>query len=241
MPRPFLLKHHPPQRNILIDAGGNARLHDFANCSFMDNTNPANPLAPIYTPSIRWSAPELLGVSSQPQEPTKMSDIYSLSMVIVEVCPLVESLASPSSDRFCLKLVTGKAPFPECTDQNVIFMIAEDKRPVKPRCFGAPGMTPEVWEVAQNCWNKKPSGRLEIDSVIKSLEPLTKSGVFTDELPGGRIFTFKHHRQQTYTYVTPPVEKIVPMLYERRAGRHNIGKPTSPIAYEIHTTASISY
>ena len=39
-----------------------------------------------YIRTIRWSAPERLNVRAQEREPTTMSDVYSLAMVIVEVC-----------------------------------------------------------------------------------------------------------------------------------------------------------
>lgn len=143
--------------NILIDAKGNPRLYDFANCSFTDGFNPVDVLAPSYIYTIRWSAPERLGASSQQQEPTQMSDIYSLSMVIVE-------------------LVTGKVPFPEYTDQNVIVMIAKGERPSKPHSFDAPGMNSEVWRIAQKCWNEKANKRPQTHEVLLLLDPLIIPG-----------------------------------------------------------------
>ncbi|KAF9643164.1 kinase-like protein [Thelephora ganbajun] len=142
--------------NILIDVEGSPRLYDFANCSFT-KTDPVSASALSYACTIRWSAPERLDVSVQEREPTTMSDIYSLSMVIVE-------------------LVTGKMPFPEYTDHNVIVMISEGKRPSKPRHFDAPGMTPMIWKIAQKCWHEKANERPEVDAVLQSLEVLANSG-----------------------------------------------------------------
>ncbi|KAF9647762.1 kinase-like protein [Thelephora ganbajun] len=141
--------------NILIDAEGRPRLYDFANCSFTKSTDLANALTPSYTCTIRWAAPERLDLRVQDRGPTTMSDIYSLSMVIVE-------------------LVTGKMPFPEYTDHNVIVMISEGERPSKPRHFDAPGMTSAVWKIAQKCWHEKASKRPEVDAVLRSLEALAK-------------------------------------------------------------------
>jgi hypothetical protein len=95
VPRLFVTEHNPSQPNILIDAEHNPRLYDFANCAFTDNANPVNTLVPSCTYTIRWSAPEHFGDSSQVQEPTEMSDIYAFSMVIVEACPFVVRLLQP--------------------------------------------------------------------------------------------------------------------------------------------------
>lgn len=73
-------------------------------------------------------------------------------------------------------------PFPEFTDQNVIVMVAGGKRPSKPDPFEAPGITPEVWKIAQKCWNEKENERPEVDAVLKMLESLPKSGVCTCNL-----------------------------------------------------------
>ena len=107
-----------------------------------------------------------------------MSDIYSLSMVIVEVRPLVEGVAPQSSNQPRLQLVTGKVPFPEYTDENVIVMIAKGGRPSRPRSFEAPGMTPEVWRIATKCWDENADQRPEASAVLQLLEPLSKSGVY---------------------------------------------------------------
>lgn len=118
--------------------------------------------------------------------------------------------ASPGSDPFCLKLVTGKVPFAEYTDQNVIVMIAKGKRPSRPHSFDAPGITPEVWKVAQKCWNGKVGERPEISTVLEMLEPLEKSGVCTDELSRAEEFDLQNHRSQRHTAITfPTVGKIV--------------------------------
>jgi len=80
------LIHFLFQPNILVDSEGNPRLFDFANCSFTKNTGPINVSTPIYSRTIRWSAPERLCIGAKEKEPTTMSDVYSLSMIIVEVC-----------------------------------------------------------------------------------------------------------------------------------------------------------
>jgi hypothetical protein len=78
--------------------------------------------------------------------------------------------------------VTGKVPFSEYTDQNVIVMVAKGDRPLRPRSIDASGMTPGVWEVARQCWDEDPDKRLEVNAVLQALKPLGKSGVCADKL-----------------------------------------------------------
>ena len=106
-----------------------------------------------------------------------MSDVYSLSMVTVEVCLFSESMKPPGSDRFPLQLVTGRIPFPEFSHHNVIIMILKGRRPQKPRHFDAPGMTLAVWKIAQQCWHDKADERPEVNAVLRSLEDLADAGM----------------------------------------------------------------
>lgn len=69
---------------------GNPRLDDFGFSSITRNPSSVNASTPNNGCTIRYNAPELLGVGGtrrfENRTPTKKSDIYSLSMVIVEVC-----------------------------------------------------------------------------------------------------------------------------------------------------------
>lgn len=77
--------------NILIDGNGNPRLSDFGLCSITKNMNSVNASTPNQGCTIRYCAPELLDtdgmVKVQKRKPTTKSDVYSLSMVMVEARP----------------------------------------------------------------------------------------------------------------------------------------------------------
>ncbi|KAF9647956.1 kinase-like protein [Thelephora ganbajun] len=141
--------------NILIDADGCPRLSDFGLRSIMKDIDPVNASTPSRGDAARYCAPELLdtngAVRVEKKKPTNKSDIYSLSMVIVE-------------------LVTGKIPFPDSSDPRVIIMISKGNRPPKPLQFDAPGMTPAVWKIAQKCWHQKAMERPEVKVVLQYLE-----------------------------------------------------------------------
>ena len=173
------------QPNILIDAGGSPRLSDFGLCSITKNIESVNASTPNQGCTIRYCAPELLDVGNAVKDvkrkPTNKSDMYSLSMVIVEVCIPCGSMEYPGSDRFPLQLATGHMPFPDHTDHNVTLMISKGKRPSKPSRFEAPGMTAGVWKIAKKCWSEKAKERLEADAVLQRLQSVNKNGGCTHE------------------------------------------------------------
>ena len=84
------LRYRISQPNILINATGNPQLIDFGWSSLMGDTDAVNALPPKYGSStFRYGAPELDDSGAprvKERTPTTMeSDMYSLSMVIVEV------------------------------------------------------------------------------------------------------------------------------------------------------------
>ena len=112
----------------------------------------------------------MISVSGDKRKPTNKSDVYSLSMVIAEVCLFHESAMHPGSDRFRFQLATGKIPFPEYNDPSVPIMVLKGKRPAKPPSFDVPGMTPAVWKIAKSCWHQEAKKRPEVNAVLRSLE-----------------------------------------------------------------------
>ncbi|KAF9646900.1 kinase-like protein [Thelephora ganbajun] len=141
--------------NILVDANGSPRLSGFGLCSITKHTNSVNASTPNDGSMVRYCAPELLDTNwvtqVEKKKPTNKSDVYSLSMVIVE-------------------LVTGKVPFPDLTDAHITIGVPKGIRPPKPRPFKAPGMTPVVWKIAKKCWREKAEERLEVKDVLQYLE-----------------------------------------------------------------------
>ena len=82
------LTYRPAQPNVLIDEGGNPRLSDFGLRSITNNIDSVNASTPNHGCTVRYCAPELLdtdGTVRTKKKPTNKGDVYSLSMVIVEV------------------------------------------------------------------------------------------------------------------------------------------------------------
>ncbi|KAF9646872.1 kinase-like protein [Thelephora ganbajun] len=146
--------------NILIDAKGSPRLSDFGLVSIKKDINSVNAEEPNHEYMVRYCAPELLDTEEAvwfKKKPTIKSDVYSLSMVIVE-------------------LVTGNMPFPDLDDPDVITTVCVGGRPSKSLRSGAPGITPAVWKIAQKCWNQKANKRLEVNAVLQNLERIANPG-----------------------------------------------------------------
>jgi len=99
--------------------------------------------------------------------PTKMSDVYSLAMVVIEVkfSRCAQSPISQSSKN--LQIFTGRHPFDLYSDEQVILLLAEGLRPDKPV---HEQFTPKMWSLTKKCWNKDPNKRPEVSEVLRELE-----------------------------------------------------------------------
>ena len=60
-------------------------------------------------------------------------------------------------------------------------MVLRGERPWKPRRFDAPGITTEVWNIAEQCWRKRAINRPKVRDVLQDLEQVASSGKRTRE------------------------------------------------------------
>ncbi|KAF9641993.1 kinase-like protein, partial [Thelephora ganbajun] len=97
----------------------------------------------------RWCAPELLGgdvVSAT--RPTYASDVFSFGMVVLEV-------------------FSGKAPFHEVSDNEVVKWVRSGERPNRPTGSDKFGLSDTLWEVIERCWHGSPEFRRGMVDVPK--------------------------------------------------------------------------
>jgi len=181
-PSTFRLAESETQSNILIDDMGNPRLTDFGFSSITMNDRSVNASTENRRGSTRWRAPELLALSTKVVDkgkakstrPTRMSDVYSLAMVVIEVKfpHLAQGSISQSSKR--LQIFTGRQPFYLYSDEQVILLLAKGSRPDKPV---HEQFTSGMWSLTKMCWNKEPQKRPDVSEVLEKLG--SKQGAFS--------------------------------------------------------------
>ena len=130
--------------------------------------------------SVRWSAPELVGSITARQErwvnPTTRSDIYSLAMVVIEVTHQASNVSCLSVHYHVLKVFTGKIPFPETINVQVIILMSKGERPQKPPGVEALGLVPALWKLTEDCWHQTPERRPDIANVLRRFQAIVDAG-----------------------------------------------------------------
>lgn len=138
-------------------------------------------------------APELFDPKTfgrKDTRPTKRSDVYAMSMVMMEVCPastllLVSYLAGRGRtppptvwvrDHLLLpcsmtpiQVFTGRAPWGALNDSQISYKVTSGQRPARP--FGAEnrGLSNSVWDLIQSCWDGDRKTRPDVHIVHKRL------------------------------------------------------------------------
>lgn len=179
----------------MINALGIPCLADFGLSSIAEGIYSASGQNAASGGSVRWSAPELLGPITAPQEnwvkPTTKSDIYSLAMVVIEVIREFLALSVRTSDEsctLCLKVFTGKVPFPNAINVQVVIMMSRGDRPSRPSGGEALGLTTALWRLTEECWSQNPERRPDIDNVLRRFQGIGDAGECTDRLsPHGSL------------------------------------------------------
>ena len=78
-----------------------------------------------------------------------------------------------SRARFPLsKVFTGKVPFPEVMNVQVIIMMSRGERPPKPLGCEIIGLVPALWRLTEECWHQTPERRPDIANVSRRFEAI---------------------------------------------------------------------
>lgn len=116
-------------------------------------SNPAFVVAA--TPGVvgisRWLAPEIIDPPRKKKHQipvaTEQADIFAFAMLNIEV-------------------FTGELPFGDVKHETVIFKIARGQRPEKPHGAESRGLSAEMWEFIQKCWDQDPAKRPDVNAVV---------------------------------------------------------------------------
>ncbi|EMD36911.1 hypothetical protein CERSUDRAFT_50977, partial [Gelatoporia subvermispora B] len=140
--------------NILINNLRRACLSDFGLTAFdYAGRSDLFVATTVSANSTRWTAPELLDpelFGLDHVRLTRASDVYSFGMVTWEI-------------------FTGQFPFRKLRDPVVIRKVCANDRPQRPLEARTFGLCDEVWAMAESCWQRDPSQRPSIASVLEQL------------------------------------------------------------------------
>ncbi|QRW22044.1 Tyrosine kinase family catalytic domain protein [Rhizoctonia solani] len=140
--------------NVLVSSEGSAKLTDFGLSVTSEGSLAFSHTKDSAAGSTRWMAPERLEADDAPA--SKESDVYALGMTILEI-------------------FTGKVPYPECTDVQVMGMIVDGRVPS--RLMANFPDTPngnQIWEQLLNCWNYNPSARPAAMKVLEKIKIISE-------------------------------------------------------------------
>jgi len=117
----------------------------------------ANPILTVASPDVgnsRWLAPEI--IDAPPNSivaESKRADIFAYGMVGVAV-------------------FTAKLPFEGCCDVEAASQILKRGRPERPQNAEDFGLTPQIWELFEGCWDHDPARRPTIEGVVRTCKDL---------------------------------------------------------------------
>ena len=146
---------------MLIDAHGKACIADFGLSTVLDEIGGSTfgtSLTGKPRGTLRWAAPELLGLvdhedaKTQHSKPTTQCDVYSFGGIMLQVRGGITSL-SRTHNNACdpEQVLSGKVPYHYYSrDMQVIAAIFRGETPTRP---DNPRVTDPRWEVIQRCWS----------------------------------------------------------------------------------------
>lgn len=130
--------------NVLVDDNYHIKIADFG-LSFIydaDDSFPGSHPGGCY----RSMAPELITSS---HAPSQASDVYAFGCLLIEI-------------------YTGRVPFPECSDYQVIALVQKGERPERPSTMSDDTM----WAITQRCLDEKPYNRPSFVDLATEIQAL---------------------------------------------------------------------
>ena len=103
------------------------------------------------------------------------------------------------------QLASGKVPFPGRMGETLCNLVPGE-RPQKPYPIEAPGFTPDVWKIAEMCWDQNPKKRPAVRTVLRHFEGIVNGGGHACTFTGNPCVTFfndREYREEDYTAGRP--------------------------------------
>ena len=148
------------QANIIVDGEGRARLTEYGLAPINSDPDFTVAATPGAAGTSRWSAPEMItptrkGTTVQVKE-SAAADIFAFGMIAIEV-------------------FTGKIPFEEQKNEAIVLHVSQGARPAMPENAHDVGLTVDMWELLESCWQQNPKDRPTAGEVVRRLEKLMES------------------------------------------------------------------
>ncbi|KAF7983089.1 hypothetical protein HWV62_24015 [Athelia sp. TMB] len=177
--------------NILVSDARRACLADFG-LSIAKDTLSANLTrsSGATCGTLNWMAPELLpdmheteSSESDTKRPDEACDVHSFGMVCYEAS-LSRDVFPHIIDRLSFsQMFSGRIPFHNKRDFQVMYAISAGKRPERPfsQLAQTRGLSDHVWDIVVACWRPQPAERLTAEQIIQRLRNLPE--LPTDDRP----------------------------------------------------------
>ena len=88
---------------------------------------------------------------------------------------------------------TGKVPFPESVNVQVVLLVSKGGRPPRPHGCERLGLVTAIWRLTEECWNQNPDRRPDVASVLRRFQAIVSAGLYQSTSPPG---TDAHCRDQ---------------------------------------------
>ncbi|KAK7032035.1 hypothetical protein VNI00_013403 [Paramarasmius palmivorus] len=127
--------------NILVDNDRRCRLADFGLATMTGDSGKIFTTSSTGGPkgSFRWMAPEMYSIDGSDTLPRLKGRAQSSRDIYAYACTILE-------------IITGKPPFPDLTDAQVMFAVLSGRRPERPTNVWCPD---HVWHLVERCWDEE--------------------------------------------------------------------------------------
>ncbi|KAF8710136.1 hypothetical protein AX14_013425 [Amanita brunnescens Koide BX004] len=131
--------------NVLLDASFHSQVADFGLTRHSDMTVTHS----TATLSLNFAAPELFGIedSARKRAKTCQTDVYAFGCLYYQI-------------------YFNAVPFAELSQFQIMRHLADGERPIR---LEMPRMEDGEWDIIQRCWVAKPSVRLNVEDVVKTM------------------------------------------------------------------------
>ena len=143
------------QANVVVNEGGRALLTEYGLASINFGPRFTEAATPGVIGTSRWLAPEILSASREDSSTfgmeSKPADVYAFAMLAVEA-------------------FTGMVPLEGRKNESVMHFVLEGGRPEMPANAQVAGLTSEIWDFLESCWEHNPEKRPTVEEVVRRWE-----------------------------------------------------------------------